>query len=282
MSILFLISFLLVSLSLNINYAYAVTEWESNADRPVMSDNLQYHIQCRSGDINKYVLLPGDPGRVDLIAREWDESKFIAFNREYKTYSGKFGDALITACSTGIGGSSTSIAIEELAELGADTFIRVGTLRQDGASDEYIDKTYPAVANYEIVLALIQACEKLGKTYHVGLSCSTSTFHCGQARPGFKGYKQSFFENKIKDLQAAHVLNFEMEAATIFTLANLYGLRAGGVFVVVADRNNNTFTYTGIDDSVKIANEAVKILASWDKLKAEKSKTFFYPALLNK
>ena len=129
---------------------------------------------------------------------------------------------------------------------------------------------------------MIQACEKLGKTYHVGLSCSTSTFHCGQARPGFKGYKQSFFENKIKDLQAAHVLNFEMEAATIFTLANLYGLRAGGVFVVVADRNNNTFTYTGIDDSVKIANEAVKILASWDKLKAEKSKTFFYPALLNK
>ena len=282
-----------------ISSASAAEKWSSNADRPTMEGNLQYHIHCKSGNINKYVLLPGDPGRVEEIADEWDEKNFIASNREYTTFSGKIGDVPITATSTGIGGPSASIALEELSELGADTFIRVGTcgaicegikcgdviictgaMRHDGASNEYIEAAYPALANHEVILALIQASEKLGKNYHVGISCSTSTFHCGQARPGFKGYKQSFFENKIKDLQNARVLDFEMEAATIFTLAGLYGFRAGAIFLVVADRNNNTFQYTGVNDSIKIANEAVKILASWDKVKSEKNKEFFYPDLL--
>lgn len=297
MKYLFLLSvFLLFFL---ISSASATEKWSSNADRPTMEGNLQYHIHCKSGNINKYVLLPGDPGRVEEIADEWDEKNFIASNREYTTFSGKIGDVPITATSTGIGGPSASIALEELSELGADTFIRVGTcgairegikcgdviictgaMRHDGASNEYIEAAYPALANHEVILALIQASEKLGKNYHVGISCSTSTFHCGQARPGFKGYKQSFFENKIKDLQNARVLDFEMEAATIFTLAGLYGFRAGAIFLVVADRNNNTFQYTGVNDSIKIANEAVKILASWDKVKSEKNKEFFYPDLL--
>lgn len=297
MKYLFLLSvFLLFFL---ISSASAAEKWSSNADRPTMEGNLQYHIHCKSGNINKYVLLPGDPGRVEEIADEWDEKNFIASNREYTTFSGKIGDVPITATSTGIGGPSASIALEELSELGADTFIRVGTcgairdgikcgdviictgaMRHDGASNEYIEAAYPAIANHEVILALIQASEKLGKNYHVGISCSTSTFHCGQARPGFKGYKQSFFENKIKDLQNARVLDFEMEAATIFTLAGLYGFRAGAIFLVVADRNNNTFQYTGVNDSIKIANEAVKILASWDKVKSEKNKEFFYPDLL--
>ena len=272
--------------------------WESNADRPVMQDNLQYHIQCKSGDVSRYVLLPGDPGRVKLIADQWDESRFIASHREYTTYSGKYSGVPVTSCSTGIGGPGASIAIEELAELGADTFIRIGTcgaiqenikcgdliicsgaMRQDGTSDEYIDKTYPAIANHEIVLALIEACERLGKTYHVGISCSTSSFYCGQARPGFKGYNQSVTENKIPDLQAAGVMNFEMEAATILTLAGLYKLRAGAIFTVVADRNKNQFVNKGTDDSIQAANLAVKILADWDKLRG--TKKFFYPGLSN-
>ena len=260
--------------------------WKSNSERPVMEGNLQYHIQCKDGDISKYVLLPGDPERVDVIASKWDEAKFIASHREYRTFSGKFSGIDISACSTGIGGPSSSIALEELASLGADTFIRIGTcgaiqpeincgdliicsgaMRQDGTSNDYIDISYPAVANYEIVLALIQACETLGKKYHVGISCTTASFYCGQARPGFNDYTQSTWANKIHDLQQAGVTNFEMEAATILTLAGLYGLRAGAVFAVVADRNKNEFKYSGIDDSIIIANEAVKILASHDKLK---------------
>ena len=296
---IFLLVILLVILVLIIaeSQSFALA-WESNADSPVMAGNLQYHIQCKSGDINKYVLLPGDPARTDLIAQNWDESKFIAFHREYKSFSGKIANIPVSTCSTGIGGSSSAIAIEELANLGADTFIRIGTcgainenincgdliicsgaVRHDGTSANYVELAYPAMADHEIILALIEACEKLGKKYHVGISCTTASFHAGQARPGFKNFSQSFHREKIKDLTQARVLNFEMEAATIFTLANLYGLRAGAVFTVVADRNKNKFIYSGVDDSIIIANEAVKILAGWDKLKGERK--YFYPGLLN-
>ncbi len=272
--------------------------WHSDADRPKMADNMQYHIQCRTGDVSRYVLLPGDPERVDLIAQEWDERKFIASHREYRTYSGTFGGVNLSACSTGIGGPSSSIAIEELAELGADTFIRIGTcgairegiscgeliicsgaVRQDGTSDDYIDRSYPALAHHEVVLALIQGCENLGIAYHVGISCTTASFYCGQARPGFRGYTQSGFAHKIQDMQNAGVMNFEMEAASILTLAGIYGLRAGAVFAVVADRNKNVLEYSGIDDTIRAANEAVKILASWDSLKQEKHKRFYYPGI---
>ncbi len=254
--------------------------WHSNADKPVMSDNLQYHIQCKDGDINKYVLLPGDPERVDEIAKTWDEAKLITSNREFRTFSGKYSGVDITACSTGIGGPSAAIAIEELASLGAETFIRIGTcgaidpkincgdliictgaMRQDGASEDYIDISYPAVANYEVVSALIEACRRHKKIFHVGISCTTASFHCGQARAGFNDFTQSKFENKIKDLQRAGVLCFEMEAAAILTLAGLYNLRAGAVFAVVADRNKNEFVYAGIEDAITVADEAIKILA---------------------
>ena len=148
--------------------------WESNAEKPVMGDNLQYHIRCKNGDINKYVLLPGDPERVDEIAKCWDEAKLIASQREFRSFSGKINNVPVSACSTGIGGPSSAIAIEELANLGADTFIRVGTcgaidenincgeiiicsgaIRQDGTSEDYVDLSYPAIANHEIVFALI-------------------------------------------------------------------------------------------------------------------------------
>ena len=288
---------LLIALIFISSKCFASQNWESSADNPVMSDNLQYHIHCKDGDINKYVLLPGDPARTDLIAQEWDESKFIANNREYKTFSGKISNIPVSTCSTGIGGSSAAIAIEELANLGANTFICIGTcgainpeincgdiiicsgaVRHDGTSTNYVESSYPAMAHHEIILALIEACERLGKKYHVGISCSTASFHAGQARPGFKNFSQSFHRERIKDLQDSRVLNFEMEAATIFTLANLYGLRAGAVFAVVADRNKNKFVYSGIEDSIIIANEAVKILADWDNLKGERK--YFYPGLL--
>lgn len=260
------------------------SQWHSDADRPVMSGGLQYHIQCRPGDVNRYVLLPGDPERAGIIASQWDDSRFIASHREFRTFSGTTGGVPVTSCSTGIGGPSSAIALEELAELGADTFIRIGTcgairegihcgeliicsgaMRQDGTSNDYVDVSYPALAHHEVVLALRLACERLGIKYHVGISCTTSSFHCGQSRPGFGGYTQSFTEQKILDLQRAGVMNFEMEGATILTLAGIYGLRAGCVFAVVADRNKNQFVYSGIDDTIRAANEAVKILASWDE-----------------
>ena len=259
-----------------------VSNWKSNADAPEMN-GVQYHIQCKAGDVAPSVLLPGDPGRTDLIAAAWDESHLVASNREHRTFTGVSGGAPISVTSTGMGGPSTSIAVEELLRIGAKTFIRLGTcgaiqenikcgdliintaaVRHDGASTMYVEPLYPASADYEVTLALIEACERLGHPYHVGLTCSTGSFHCGQGRPGFRGYSQSFFENIVDDMRRANVLNFEMEAATLFTMGNLYGFRSGCVCVAVANRITNEMFSAPLEPAVEVCNLAVRILHERD------------------
>ncbi len=273
-----------------------------SAEIPETEEGLQYHLMVKPGDVAPYVLLPGDPERVLRIVKYWDEAKHIASHREFVTYTGKYKGVPISATSTGIGAPSTAIVIEELLRVGAHTFIRVGTtgavqpnieigdvvisigaVRLEGASKQYVMVEYPAVAHYEVVLALIEAAETLGIRYHVGITASTDSFYTGQGRPGFKGYMQSWMKNILPDLQAARVLNFEMEAATIFTLANIYGARAGAVCAAIANRVTGEFIPgKGVDDAIRVANEAVKILYEWDKLKKAKGKKHFYPKLLQK
>lgn len=276
-------------------------KWKSQANRPELEDQSQYHIRCKPGDISKYVLLPGDPERVPMMADFWDERKHVASYREHVTYTGKVGETTISACSTGAGGPSTASALEELAEIGGDTFIRVGTcgamqeniapgdlvicsgaVRYDGTSDQYVDKSYPALANQEVVMALIEAAERLGANYHVGLAYTSASFFCGQGRPGFNNYRQSWMETILKDMQQAGVLNFEMEAATVLTLSNLFGLRSSAVFSVVANRVKDEFAYkgSGIEQSIAVSTEAVKIIAEWDQLKQKAGKKYFYPSLI--
>ena len=271
-----------------------------SASIPQTTENRQYHIACKPGDVAPYVLLPGDPGRVPRIVRYWDNSKKVASHREYVTYTGTYKGAPISATSTGIGGPAAAIAIEELLRVGAHTFIRVGTsgaireeigvgdliisvgaIRFDGATKQYVFPEYPAVANYEVVLALIEAAESLNVNYHVGITASTDSFYTGQGRPGFRGYMLSWMKNIIPDLQKANVLNFEMEASTIFTLANIYGARAGSVCAAIANRvTDELVPDAGVEDAIRVANEAVKILYEWDSLKNVKKKKFFYPSLL--
>lgn len=273
-------------------------EWKSTANEPSMDGNFQYHIRAKEGDIEKYCLLPGDPERVPLIAKEWDESRAIAYYREHNTYSGKIGGVGITACSTGAGGGSLSSALEELVRLGGDTMIRVGTcgaiqhdiecgdvvihsgaVRHDGTSNLYVDQSYPAFADYMVTAALVEAAEQLGFPYHVGVSCSTGSWYSGQGRPGFQGYSQSFIDTKIDDLTKAGVMNFEMETAALYTICGLYGLRAGSVCTAVANRKQDTFKYGGIERSISIGNLAVKILAKWDALLKEAGKKYWYPSI---
>jgi len=271
-----------------------------SADIPETEEGLQYHLMVKPGDVAPYVLLPGDPGRVPKIAKYWDEARQVAIHREYNTYTGKYKGVPISATSTGIGGPSTAIAVEELLRVGAHTFIRVGTtgsiqrdvkvgdiiityasVRLEGTSRQYVMIEYPAVASPEVVMALIEAAETLGIRYHVGITASTDSFYTGQGRPGFKGYMQSWMKNIIPDLQAARVLNFEMESATLFTLANIYGVRAGMVTAVVANRVTGEMTPgAGEEDAIKVANEAVRILYEWDELKKRTGKKYFYPSLL--
>ncbi|MDY0235629.1 MAG: nucleoside phosphorylase [Gudongella sp.] len=272
--------------------------WSSKADRPELDGGIQYHIRCAPGDIAKIVLLPGDPDRVPKISADWDSFEEKGRNREHVTHTGIFEGVAISACSTGAGGGSTASAMEGLASIGAETFIRVGTtsgiqegikpgdliistgaVRYDGTSENYVAINYPAVADYEVNLALIEACEKLGFTYHLGITATTASFFCGQNRDGFGGYRQSWFETRYEDLRRANVINYEMEAATVLTLANLFKLRAGAVFTAIGNRVTNEFSYEGIDKSIQVASLAAVILDGWDKKKKEKGKKYYYPSL---
>ncbi|MFW9830240.1 MAG: uridine phosphorylase [Candidatus Thorarchaeota archaeon] len=272
-------------------------KWES-ASRPETANKIQYHIGIKPDDIAPTVLLPGDPARATLISKLWDTAQQMAEKRTYVTYTGVYKNTPISTTSTGIGCPATAIAIEELATIGARTLIRVGSsgaihkdikcgdliittgaVRNDGTSKQYVSSTYPAFAHYQVVLALIEAAESLGYRYHIGITCSTDSFYTGQGRPGYNGFWQSSMDNIISDLKAARVLNFEMECSTIFTLANLFGLRSGAVCTVFANRETEEFATLGEKEASHTACEAAKILADWDKQASEAKAKSWYPNL---
>ncbi len=265
-----------------------------DANRPATPDRKQYHLEVGKEDVADIVLLPGDPQRVRKISSKWDDFEEKAAHRHYVTHTGHYRGVPISACSTGIGGPGTAIALEELANVGVHDFIRVGScatlkreinigdliistgaVRLEGTSKQYVRTEYPAVASYEIVLALIEAAETLGLTYHLGITASTDSFYLGQSRPGFNGYTFSESRTLIGDLQAANVANFEMEAATLLTLAGIYGFRAGVVCAVYANRVTNEFAVRGEDDVIDCGNEAVKILAEMDAERDAKGKRYW-------
>ncbi len=212
----------------------------------------QYHLDIDPGDVAPYVLLPGDPKRVPIVASYWDEAHKVADNREYVTYTGKYKGMPITCTSTGIGCPSTSIAMEELARCGAKVFLRIGTCgtfvdyvkngdmvifdsacRYDGASKAYAPIEFPAVASYDVVAAAVAAAKALGYAHHVGTTRSADTFYASHAKPGssFGEYWQSSWAQHFADLKRLNVVGAEMEASVIFVLARVWGLRAGGMAV---------------------------------------------------
>jgi len=246
-------------------------------------EDVQYHLEVTDGDVADSVLLPGDPERVEKVVDTWDDHEIVAHHREYHTATGTYDDTPISVTSTGIGSPSAAIAVEELARVGADTFVRVGScgaiqpetdvgdlvitsggVRQEGTSSEYVREDYPAVADHAVVAALAAAAEKLGYDYHVGLTASTDSFYAGQSREGFRGFEARDTEENIEELRRAGVLNFEMEASAILTLANIYGLRAGAVCTVYADRTTGEFDVVGERRAAETASLAVSLLAEMD------------------
>ncbi|HVO36855.1 MAG TPA: nucleoside phosphorylase [Candidatus Acidoferrum sp.] len=267
----------------------------------VGSGRKQMHILCSEGDLAEYLLVPGDPNRVSKIASFWEKRKQVSSSREFCSMTGKYKGVPISALSSGIGPASVAIAFNEAANIGVGTFIRVGStgaiqhgiecgdvvlssaaVRLDGTSNCYIMPEYPAAASYEVLLALIQAAEDLDVTnYHVGVTATTADFYAGQSRPMQTGISRC--ENMLPELQKANVLNFEMETATLFTLASLRGLRAGSVCAVYANRSTNVFKdHAGEETAIRIANEAVRILNVWDRLKQRRKKRWFFPSLVKK
>lgn len=273
-----------------------------SAASPEGEGGLQYHLQVRPGDVARYVLLPGDPGRVDVIAGLMDEGRLVASHREFRTYTGKYKGVDVSVTSTGIGSPSAAIAVEELLRVGADTFIRVGTMgairggvkpgtlviglgavRMEGTSGQYVVQGYPAMASYEVIMALLEAVESYGFRYEVGVVASTDSFYLGQGRPGYGGYMTSAASSVIPDLSAAGVIGFEMEASAIFTLAGLYGARAGCICAAVANRITDEFVVdAGVAEASKAALEAVRILAEWDEVKRRSGVRWLRPSMLCK
>jgi uridine phosphorylase len=201
-------------------------------------------------------ILPGDPGRVERIAEHFERPSRLASNREFTTWSAFAGGVPIVVCSTGIGGPSTSIAVEELAQLGVRTFLRVGTtgaitpdidvadviistasVRLDGASLHFAPIEYPAVADFACTSALVAAAGALGITAHVGVTVSSDTFYPGQERyDTVSGFVRRRFRGSRDEWQALHALNYEMESATLFTQCAVNGWRAGMVAGVLVNR----------------------------------------------
>jgi len=256
------------------------------AETPASEDpneDEQYHLEVSAGDVADSVLLPGNPERVPKITEAWDDSEVVAEHREFRTATGTYDGTPVSVTSTGIGSPSAAIAVEELARVGADTLLRVGScgaireevsvgdlvittgaVRQEGTSDEYVREDYPATADHRVVSALVTAAERLGYDYHVGITASTDSFYAGQGRPGFEGFEAAGSDELVENLRAANVLNFEMEASSILTLANLYGLRAGAVCTVYANRVTGEFRTEGERKAAKTASEAVSVLAEMD------------------
>jgi len=253
------------------------------AEEPRDDGGRPYHVRLARKDVGRVAFLPGDPGRVPRIAERFHDARDLGSHREFRAFAGRVGSEKVVAVSTGIGGPAAAIAIEELARLGVKVMIRVGTcgaitpevrtgsviiadaaVRMDGTSAQYVLPGYPAAATPGVVMALGEAAASRGERYAVGITASTDAFYVGQGRESFGGYFPSGSARLLDDMRAARVLCFEMEAATLFTLGRVFGLKTGAVFGVVANRVTNHLKLdAGVDDAIDTAVDAVKLLRKY-------------------
>lgn len=253
----------------------------------VQEHELQFHIKCKKGDVGRYCILPGDPGRVEKIAAYLDNAQKVQQNREYVVYTGYLLGEKVSVCSTGIGGPSASIAMEELAAIGADTFVRVGTcggidlkvqaddviiatgaVRHEGTSREYAPIEFPAVSNYEVQQALVQAAKNLGKPWYAGVVQNKDSFY-GQHDPARMPVSQELLY-KWEAWKRLGVLASEMESAALFCCAAALGVRCGSCFHVIWNQEREA---AGLDQkeshdlqaAIEVGVEAVKLLIKADR-----------------
>lgn len=208
--------------------------------------DVQYHVQLRPGDVGRYVLLPGDPGRCEPIAALFDDAAHVSTNREYTTWTGTLDGEKVSVVSTGIGCPSTAIAVEELIKLGADTFIRVGTsgaiqpdtlsgqlaivtaaIRDEGTSSHYLPMEFPAVASFQVVDAVTQAAKTIGAPYRLGVTQSKDSFY-GEVEPERMPLAGQL-EDRWNTWIAGGAICSEMEAAALFIISSIHRVRAGGI-----------------------------------------------------
>lgn len=236
------------------------------------ADGLQYHIRMKEGDVGRYVFLPGDPFRTDIIASFLDDAKLVAHNREHKTWTGYLDGAKVSVTSTGMGCPSTAICLEELIKIGADTFIRIGTagrvspkafdenvdgiictaaVRDEGTTVHYIPIEYPAIADRHVVDALARAAKTRGLNYLEGITQSKDSFY-GQHEPDNMPVAARLHERWNAWIKG-NVLCSEMEASALFVISSIRNVRASAIM-----------NYKNMDDTIRVACDAVRILAKED------------------
>lgn len=247
----------------------------------------QFHIKCVSGDVGRYVILPGDPGRCEKIASYFDDPVHIGQNREFNIYTGTLSGEKVSVCSSGIGGPSAAIAVEELHNIGADTFIRVGTcggidinvrsgdiviatgaVRYEHTSREYAPIEYPAVPDFQVLSALVQAAKDLKMRHKVGVVQCKDSFY-GQHDPKRMPVSYELLE-KWEAWKRLGVKASEMESAAVFVVASALGCRCGSCFHTIWNQEREA---AGLDQemqedttsAVKVAVEALKILIEQDR-----------------
>lgn len=250
-----------------------------------MNEETMFHLKMKKGDVGRYILLPGDPGRCEMIAAAFDSSEFVMSNREYTTYTGKLLGEIVSVTSTGIGCPSTAIAVEELRLLGADTFIRVGTsgamrsdmrvgslaiitgaIRDEGTSIHYMPVEFPAVPNLEVTNALVQAAKKTNQIFYPGITQSKDSFY-GQHQPERMPVADRLLE-RWKAWKMGGAICSEMESSTLFILGSIYNLRTGGVMLITGNQENpepgvkKDWNMPGL---INAAVEALRILIQSDR-----------------
>ena len=247
----------------------------------------QFHIRCVPGDVGRYVILPGDPGRVPHIAALLDDAVQVAYHREYNVYTGTLLGERVSVCSTGIGGPSAAIAMEELTAIGADTFIRCGTcggidlsvcagdivvasgaVRFEHTSREYAPLEFPAVADLDLTIALREAAQAMGKTVHVGVVQCKDSFY-GQHNPNRMPVSYEL-RDKWEAWKRLGVKASEMESAALFVVASALHVRCGSCFHVVRNQEREAaglFQPMTEDttSAIQVAVEAMKRVIERDK-----------------
>jgi uridine phosphorylase len=248
------------------------------------TEQKKYHVGLSRSDVGDYVLVPGDPFRTPLIAKHLDGAKEVAFSREYRTFTGTVDGVPVSAMSTGMGGPSVAIGIEELHELGVHTLLRVGTcgalqpgvkmgdlvialaaVRSEGTSDGYVPREYPAVASLEMVNALVEASVAASAPYHVGVMRSVDALYSDlvpaqMPRPDLQA--------ELAMWTKAGVIGNDMEASTLYVVSRIRGMRAGTICLCVDEVGAGEIHHLDpsyMDRMLGVAVDAIRLLIKRDK-----------------
>ena len=262
----------------------------------------QYHIELGPGELAEYILLPGDPDRTALLAALFESVELERRNREFASVTGRYRGQRVSVVSTGIGTDNIEIVVAEiLAITERPTFIRIGScgalqpemslgdlvittgaVRLESTTSFFVHDGYPAVADYEAVVALIEAAERLGHRYHVGVTATAPGFYGAQGRP--IPHLPIRYPDLAEDMTRQRVMNFEMEASALLVLASLARCRAGVVCAVYANRTTGDFVSGDIKDAAEAACvetglESLLVLADMDARKREARTDRWRPSL---